>query len=687
MTLAHGRGLPEDAHVAGLVLDGLADLEARMDLGESILPDGLAFRAWCEQLGEQGLLVDGKPFRLDNRPAMHFLYDLIPSTKEAAWRVTIAVMKASQTGVTVWEILAIIYMVLKMYPLRVGLYVPDRQLAAYVSTHRFMPILRRIPAAYDLLVEESGHSRGIAAEGNVMVRSIGASKVHFLWTSGAVATESYPLDVLTFDEVQEMDVGDVEKTDERLSASDVKLRLLLSTPKYPDSDIHWFYRRGTQYRFHTACGCPEGVILDAEGIFPNCIVFNEGQYPGAPENEYVYRCPKCDTYIPDTQAAAAVGDRGWVAENPGHTDISVHFPQTLSPTISPGEMYLAFAGAKDMENFYRRKLGRPFVDPSRIPVTLEILQACAAEGARLGLQWKASAQDTFMGIDQMGGYNVVTIKERLPDGRQAYVHAECIYDDNPFARCDDLMAQYGVIVCVVETLPNYNDAKRFAQRHKGRVFLAHYQNIEGEMMLWGDANEGKAKRKTADAERDRYTVALDQYKCMQVALTRFAETKCLFPDPKGLVQDILENNVRKRCAIVPDMMWLHFTRTALVTEETNDEERKLRRRVIKVGLDPHFSFANMLCDAAWARAYGTSSFIMPPAPGTDTPPNDTLEALKQAPAPKPLPVQIDDPLPPGHVCGRCTAFQAEGNRCTARQFIVRAQDPACPIFVERDEPA
>jgi hypothetical protein len=42
------------------------------------------------------------------------------------------------------------------------------------------------------------------------------------------------------------------------------------------------------------------------------------------------------------------------------------------------------------------------------------------------VRWKDGASGTFAGIDQMGHYNVMIIKERLPDGRQAVVHLEYV---------------------------------------------------------------------------------------------------------------------------------------------------------------------------------------------------------------------------------------------------------------------
>jgi hypothetical protein len=96
------------------------------------------------------------------------------------------------------------------------------------------------------------------------------------------------------------------------------------------------------------------------------------------------------------------------------------------------------------------------------PVTLEHLNACVAAGREAGVVWKSRAHGTFMGVDQMGQFNVVWIKARRPDGRQQLVHVEEIYSDDPFERCGELMERYGVTIAVVELNPNYNDTKRFA---------------------------------------------------------------------------------------------------------------------------------------------------------------------------------------------------------------------------------
>jgi hypothetical protein len=292
-----------------------------------------------------------------------------------------------------------------------------------------------------------------------------------------------------------------------------------------------------------------------------------------------------------------------------------------------------------------------------------------------------------MGIDQMGSFNVVIIKRRLPDGRQGVVHVEAIFDDDPFARCSQLMRLYRVSVCVVEQLPNVNDARRFANEFPGRVFLAGYADLRDDMMVWGD-DYSRSDRRTAEEDRTRYTVSLNQYKAMQAALFRVRDKHCLFPDPADLVQEVIDHGERKRIPILRDWVFVHFTKTALVVEEDDEKKnaRKRRMKVMKVGIDPHFAFANMLCDIAWSRNFGMGTFLMPQA-DDGKPKTPAAERVQKAMPGLPQHVlkMIDD-IPPG-TCGRCSSFKraADGSvpassLCEMRQLTVQARDPQCPLY-------
>ena len=671
--------------LSGLVADLEAKTGFKLDTA-CVIPDGMSFREWCVKLGKDGLKVDGKPFLLDDRPAMAWIYDQIPTTADEAYRYILVIMKCAQVGFTVMEILAALYLGLKFGPCTVGMFLPDMNLAGIKSTERFMPIVRSIPDVHGLMTQDAADGTGRkAGEGNVTKRRLDDALYVFSWTSGRATTESIPMDVLNFDEVQEMTLDQIEKTYERLSASPIRFMLMGSTANFPEADIHHWYLLGDQHQFHTECPTC-GTAKPMDEYFPDCIKYDEAL------DRLRYVCPN-GHWIDDSQRGR------WVAQFPErcgpveygvekrHRKLrirSIHFPQFLSPTISPDEILTAYNSATDMKNFYNRKLGKPYLDPSQIPVTLEHLAKCVAAGKVLGVQWKQRARGCYMGIDQMGNFNVHVIKERLPDGRQSVVHVEETYGSDPFARSSELMELYGVDVCVVEINPNYNDAKKFANRHPGRVFICDsFGTVKEGMIMWGDAPKMDASdRRTSDEARDRYTLRMDQYKCMQVSMARFTvdPPHCVFPDPQGLTQMVLEKGKQELKPVLP-RAFHHFTKTALVSEK-DDETNAYKRVVKKVGIDPHFSYANMLCDVAWSRAHGTTSFIIPETSGK-------AESVKKAEDMNMhgLPTAVAnmiETLPAGDVCGRCMSYDKDSGECLDRGFAVAPADPKCMIFVRRE---
>jgi phage terminase large subunit GpA-like protein len=160
-----------------------------------------------------------------------------------------------------------------------------------------MPIVRSIPSVHQLMTQDGEPTAPAASsgEGNAVTkRRIDQALFVFSWTSGRATTESIPMDMLSFDEVQEMTLEQMEKTQERLSASELRFMLMGSTANWPDSDIHHWYKRGSQYRFHTRCPtCGSEKPLD--DYFPQCIRYDEQL------SIYRYVCP-AGHWIDDTQA-------------------------------------------------------------------------------------------------------------------------------------------------------------------------------------------------------------------------------------------------------------------------------------------------------------------------------------------------------------------------------------------------
>lgn len=640
----------------------------------SIAPD-VTFMDWVLDLADKGLKVDGQPFNLDRRPAMKILYESIPTTPEEALDDMLVVMKGAQVGATIWEMLANIYIALKFEPCNIGMYLPSQPLAGAKSSNRFMPVLRTIKEAYQKLVT-SASEEGKGGEGNVMTRRMGNSFFYFFWTSSKTLTESTPLNVISFDEVQEMLIADVEKTMERLSGSEwLRYVMMLSTAKWPEADIHYWYKLCTQMRFHTKCECENGIILDDH--FPTSQSSSVRLPFKEVDGTVEYWCPECETLIEDSQ----IGE--WIPDNPDARYRSIHFPQTLSTTVSAQKVMEKYYAAQDMQNFFNRVLGKPHANPDQIPINMEILRDCERLGIQRGLQWKKSGKGFYMGVDNMGGFSCIVIIERLEDNTMAFVHAEAIYGLNPWARMDELMVAYSIAICVTEHLPNYDSVKTFAARWPGRVYMIN--SYGDEMLVWKDVTQSKGKKKTETELRDRYAVSINQYKMMDWALGRMVKKKCLFPKVDELTQTVNNKGIERIIPIVRDEVWLHFTKTALVTEKPDDEQHKLRYKVVKVGIDPHFSYAFMAACVAWCRVHGTTQFILPST-------GDTKE-MAQAKSDMPgLPVDVvhmlQDEPPKGMVCGRCEAYDKHERFCNERDFKVQPSDPGCDFWLrDPDLPA
>jgi hypothetical protein len=242
---------------SALALRRWADEQAnRMGFGRvGGIPEDMSFREWCEELGKRGLKVDRKPFSLADRPALVPIYDAIPTTRLEARDKLLVVQKATQLGLTVWEVLADVYMAKKFSPINIGMFLPDQNTAGFKSEQRFMPIIRSAPEIYYELthrISDSGAAKFID-EGNVLTRELAGSLLLFLWTTGRVSTESRPMDLVSLDEVQEMTLAQIDKVLARVGDSDLAFKMMLSTANMPDLDINFWYKLGTQEVFHTEC--------------------------------------------------------------------------------------------------------------------------------------------------------------------------------------------------------------------------------------------------------------------------------------------------------------------------------------------------------------------------------------------------------------------------------------------------
>ena len=444
--------------------------------------------------------------------------------------------------------------------------------------------------------------------GSKLTRIIGKSALLFNWTSSAIGTESRPMDAQILDEVQGMSLADIDRTAARMDASRIRFRVLISTANLPENDVHTWFMRGTRNTFHTLCShC--GAETDLSEHFPACVQYNYGQIERAPI-DYVYVCPPeaggCGRWLEDSQNGR------YIPQAPNAPLESYHLAQTCSPTVSPRDLIEAWNRSEtgdQRKNFANRRMGRPWLDRDQLPVTIDECNQCVADGMAAGLKWGVGGEN-FAGVDQMASHAVVVIARRMKDNRLALVWFEAIFQLDPWARVRELLDLYKVKLCCIEQLPSADPARQLQADYPGVVYLVKYSGaVDADMIVWGDV-QSRSDRKTENQFRERFSVMLNQFKAMEMALFRVKNRGVLIPDPALLEQEVMERGERKRSLVVRDMLFLHWTKTALVVD-IDENTRKNRPRVQKVGIDPHASYAWLMCCVSFARSYGTSSWIMP----------------------------------------------------------------------------
>lgn len=526
-----------------------------------------------------GIKVDHRPFDFDRHKY------LIPLYVDRAQEVIL--MKAAQLGATIWLLLRLIHFC-KTNPAKACLFFPTDEGVKLLSKDRLAPLIASNAELASLVKDTDtlGYKQ-IGEESSLYLRHLG----------GVASKDSTPFDMIAFDEVRLLDAADIYQARERVSHSSHKYVLQVSTAGYPNHDIHKQFLRGTQNYWHTKCNCPDGVILSE--VFPDCMAVTD--------KKIYYRCPRCKMRIDDPQNGQ------FVPHNPGAPVQSYHIHQMLSKFISASEIWENYKTTTNIKEFFNAKLGKPYVDEENIPITDDDLQACV----NTDIMWMQHTQKAAvaMGIDQMGGNNYIIIAKRLSGGKKRILHYEIVDDQNsiyweagkrvtPFKRGYQLMKEYDVDLCIIDAMPNANEAMEFARAFPKRVFVAWYVEQQREIVHWGDRPKYKMLvRKGGPQVKFKYTCLLSRYLSIDLAMRSIAEREVEWPEPRALVQEC--RNPKTGYFEPLHIFETHFYEhmKSIVRQKTiiNEDTGAFKMEWVNLGLDPHSVHAWNYCNMALER--------------------------------------------------------------------------------------
>ncbi len=530
------------------------------------------FLLWCMA---SGVIVDGNPMSFNDHRYLLPIY--LDDGQLVIWQ------KAAQLGATIYMLLRMVWW-LKNHPGRSGaLYFPTRDGADLVSSARLGPLIQSVPELVQLMGENQKDKNSL--------RKIGESNFYVFHLGGKASKDSTPLDYLSFDEVRLCKAEEIDQAMERISHSPYKMRVLMSTAGLPNRDIAQRFNGGSQHIWMSKCGCSDGV--DLARTFPECIISDD------PRREKPYMiCPKCRFEIKDAQNGR------YIPRNLKADYNSYHVSQLASKYITTHEIWEFYKRTTNMREFYNSKLGLPYVDEEMLPISAEILEAAVDPD----LTWAKPGElrRSAMGVDQMGGYNYVIIGDLSPDNKFKRIrHLEIIESDNPeykengqkvspFKRLYELMEEYKVQVCIIDAMPNTNEAMDFARAFNSKVFIGWYQQNAKDIIQWGDKPKLKASlRKAGPLLRYKYHAIMGRYVAIDFALNEWVQGKVKTPHPRGLVQYVRgdDDGMFKSEYICESRLWHHLTKIVRNKNVTNDETGEYKMEWIPLGLDPHYVHA------------------------------------------------------------------------------------------------
>lgn len=499
-------------------------------------------------------------------------------------------MKSAQMGATIFVLLKIFWFALYRN-VKCCFFFPTQDGVNLLSKDRLAPIVASNPELV----------KSVEDTDTIGYKKIGKKSALYLRHLGGVASkDSTPFDFIAFDEVRLLNAADIDQARERISHSSWKYVMQVSTAGLPHADIHRQFLQGTQNFWHTTCNCPDGVILSE--VWPDCVAVTE--------KEVYYRCPRCKVRITDPQNGR------FIPHNPGAEVSSYHIHQMMSRFISPSEVWRAFQTTQNLKEFYNAKLGKPYVDEENVPVKPDDLVACENSDINWG-PVKSRKSQVAMGVDQMSGNNYVVIAERTPT-KKRIIHYEIIDTMNPqyaeagkrvtpFKRLYQLMKEFDVDMCIIDAMPNANEAMDFAREFPKRVFVAWYLDSRGtsrDIVQWGDRPKDKQTIKRGGPKiKFKYTAILNRYLSIEFALSEIANRNCEWPTPDRLVQVArgLESGRFEPQPIMRNYFYLHMTKIIRQKTIIDEDVGKYRMEWVNLGLDPHTVHAWNYCNIALER--------------------------------------------------------------------------------------
>ncbi|GEM48647.1 phage terminase large subunit family protein [Deinococcus cellulosilyticus] len=647
-----------------------------------------SFADWIPISGIRPEGPGGARFDLSTRPYLRDLY----TEQRSNPRRRIVIMKAAQTGLTVRMLYRSAWWCADARKrVNTALLFPTKDAVSDLHSSRFRPMMLGSSKMMQLIGDGGVDQVGLVR--------MGVSNMRFRGMRSGVGLDSFPADVLEFDEVRLMDERAIPRAFVRVSESKIVspegLRGIIelnSTAGFPKRTIDMWFQRSTMNYWRTPCPSPHcknhelGIIMPLR--WPDCV--------GREGKRVYYCCPDCGTEIPDSWLLM----QGWYQpENPGALWEGYQFSQILKGNGFLQELWAEYLSGDNLQEFYNSRLGIPWMDPDAVPVTKQVLESCIDDSGGYYYPEPQQVQGEWvsMGIDQRAGEKHVSIW-KLGEGRTFdLVHLEVVEKSGHAAvmACKELALRFHAKIVVTDGEPSYDFAIDLSRELEGIVWLADYTNERPQRIEFLDERKKTTTKKVSGEVKTNLRVLLERYTFTDWALKQFQAKRVRLPlDFYALHQERTLGGVPQNWNVAEEYQ-LHMENYARASEpkyiRLKDEapifSGQYRRVYRMVGLDPHFAHSTVFAFAGLVYGGGdpTTFFLS----GGDTGPGVDSNGIPDAMNIEALEKQAESLL--ANTCGMCKHWQhlqGTKGRCNNKhgeffRAITQQDAPKCKYWSKK----
>lgn len=412
----------------------------------------------------------------------------------------VVIRKCSQVGLTELSVRKALALCAMMKNRTFIYTLPTAHFAATVMKTRVTPIIQDSPALSALLCADAD---------NVEVKQFGSSYLYLKGSASSNAPISIPADGLVHDELDFSDPLVISQYQSRLTHSDLKLKVKLSTPTIPGKGIDAEFNKSKRHFNFARCNhcnhffIPDYYdhvrIPDFAGDLRSITKHN------LHEHDYTHAfvmCPKCGK-APELTPE----HREWVCENPSDNYIAEGFavtPFDAPRIITPAYLIEASTQYSSISDFVNFNLGQAYFSQESVLSPEEVRNTINNYADTKGLTYS-------MGVD-LGMVCHVVILGNSWDGASRLVHFEQVPLNSLKERVRDLRIQFRVRLTVSDALP-YTDLAMAMCAADPNFYAAFYTKVGGTDMYAikkrdDDPSRGVPELRQINIDRDKTFDAL-----------------------------------------------------------------------------------------------------------------------------------------------------------------------------------